>query len=48
MTPKVVYIHKGEHDDPHGLPQQQYLEDSTETECTLYSHTAISSPRQPN
>ena len=41
---KVVYIHKGEHDDPHGLPQQQYLEDSTETQHTLYSHTATSSP----
>ena len=41
---KVVYIHKGEHDDPHGLPQQQYSEGSTETEHTLYSHTAISSP----
>ena len=40
----MVYIHKGEHDDPHGLPQQQYLEGSTETEHTLYSHTAISSP----
>ena len=36
---KVVYIHK-----PHGLPQQQYLEGSTETEHTLYSYTAISSP----
>ena len=42
---KVVYIHKGEHDDPHGLPQQQDLEGSTETEHTLYSHTAISSPK---
>ena len=41
---KVVYIHKGEHDNPHGLPKQQYLEGSTETEHTLYSHTAISSP----
>ena len=40
---KVVYIHKGEHDDPHGLPQQQYLEGSTEIEHTLYSHTSISS-----
>ena len=40
---KVVYIHKGEHDNPHGLPQQQYLEGSTEIEHTLYSHTAISS-----
>ena len=41
---QVVYIPKGEHDDPHGLPQQQYLEGSTETEHTLYSHTAISLP----
>ena len=41
---KVVYIHKGEHDNPHGLPQQQYLEGSTETKHTLYSHTANSSP----
>ena len=42
---KVVYIHKGEHDDPHGLLQQQYLEGSTETKHTLYSHTASSSPK---
>ena len=41
---KAAYIHKREHDDPHGLPQQQYLEGSTEIEHTLYSHTAISSP----
>ena len=41
---KTVYIHKAEHDDPHGLPQQQYLEGSTEIEHTLYPHTAISSP----
>ena len=40
----MVYIHKGEHDDPHGLPQQQDLEGSTEIEHTLYSHTANSSP----
>ena len=40
----MVYIHKGEYDDPHGLPQQQYLEGSTEIKHTLYSHTAISSP----
>ena len=40
----MVYIHKGEHDDPHGLPQQQYLEGSKEIEHTLYSHTTISSP----
>ena len=38
----MVYIHIGEHDDPHGLPQQQYLEGSTEIEHTLYSHTANS------
>ena len=42
---KVVYIHKGEHDNPYGLPQQQYLEDSTEIEHTLCSHTAISPPK---
>ena len=41
---KVVYIHKGEHDNPHGLPQQQDLEGSTEIKHTLYSHTASSSP----
>ena len=36
---QVVYIPKGEHDDPHELPQQQELEGSTEIEQTLYSHT---------
>ena len=41
---KVVYIHKGEHDNPHGLPKQQDLEGSTETEHTLYSHTASCTP----
>ena len=41
---KVVYIHKGEHDDPHELPQQQDLEGSTEIEHTLYSHTYGISP----
>ena len=41
---KVIYIHKGEHENPHGLPQQQDLEGSTETAHTLYSHTASSSP----
>ena len=41
---KVVYIHKGEPDDPHGVPQQQDLEGSTETEHNLYSHTASSTP----
>ena len=36
---QVVYIPKGEHDNPHELPQQQELEGSTEFEHTLYSHT---------
>ena len=36
---QVVYIPKGEHDDPHELPQQQELEGSTEIKHTLYSHT---------
>ena len=37
---QVVYIPKGEHDDPHELPQQE-LEGSTEREHTPYSHTDI-------
>ena len=41
----MVYIHEGEHDDAHGLPQQQDLECSTEIEHTLYSHTDSSSPQ---
>ena len=36
---QVVYIPKGEHDNPHELPQQQELDGSTEIEHTLYSHT---------
>ena len=36
---QVVYIPKGEHDNPHELPQQQDLEGSTKMENTLYSHT---------
>ena len=36
---QVVYIPKGEHDDPHELSQQQDLQGSTEIEHTLYSHT---------
>ena len=36
---QVIYIPKGEHNDPHELPQQQELEGSTEIEHTLYSHT---------
>ena len=39
---KAVYIHNGEHGNPHELPQQQYSEVSTEIEYTLYSHTANS------
>ena len=45
QSQKVVYIPKGECDDPHGLPQQQYSEGSTEIEHTLYSNTAISPPK---
>ena len=41
---KVVYIHKGKHDNPHGLPLQQDLEGSTEIEHMLCSHTDSSSP----
>ena len=36
---QVVYIPKGEHDDPHELSQQQDLEGSPKTDYTLYSHT---------
>ena len=42
---KAVYINKGEHDDPHELPKQQYSEGSTDIEHTLYSHTANSTPQ---
>ena len=42
---QVVYIPKGEHDNPHELPQQQDLEGSTEIEHTLYSHTYSISPK---
>ena len=34
----MVCIPKGEHDDPHELPQQEDLEGSTEIEHTVYSH----------
>ena len=36
---QAVYIPKGEHDDPHELPQQQDLEGSIKIENTFYSHT---------
>ena len=41
----MVYIPKGQHDDPLELPQQQDLEGSTEIEHTLYSHTNSISPK---
>ena len=41
---QVVYIPKGEHDNPHELPKQQELEGSTETEHTLYSHANTITP----
>ena len=36
---QVVYIPKGEQDDPDELPQQQDSESSTKLDHTLYSHT---------
>ena len=45
---QMVYIPKGEHDNPHELPQHQELEGSTEIEQTLYSHPdTISSETNP-
>ena len=41
---QVVYIPKGEHDDPHELPQHQDLEGSTKIDHTLYSHSDIIVP----
>ena len=41
---QVVYIPKGEHDDPHELPQQQDLEGSTKIDHTLYSHSDTKVP----
>ena len=38
---QVVYIPKGEHDDPHELPKQQDLEGSQNIDHTLYSHSDI-------
>ena len=40
----VVYIPKGEHDDPHELPQQQDLEGSTKIDHTLYSYADTITP----
>ena len=36
---QAVYIPKGEHDNPHELPQQQDLEGSPNIDHTLYSHS---------
>ena len=44
---QAVYIPKGEHDDPHELPQQQDLEGSTKTDHMFYSHADIIMP-SPN
>ena len=41
---QVVYIPKGEHDNPHELPQQQDLEGSTKIDHTLYSHSDTTRP----
>ena len=35
---KVVYIHKGEHDNPHGLPQQQDLEGSRNRAHSIFTY----------
>ena len=40
----VVYIPKGEHDNPHELSQQQDLEGSTKIDHTLYSHVDTITP----
>ena len=36
---QVVYLPKGEHDNPHKLPQQHDLEGSTNIDHALYSHS---------
>ena len=41
---QAVYIPKGEHDDPHELPQQQDLESSTKIDHILDSHADTSTP----
>ena len=41
---QVVYIPKGEHDNPHEIPQQQDLEGSTKIDHTLYSHSVTIVP----
>ena len=39
----MVYINKGEHDNPHELPNQTHLEVYMTTEQTMYSHTLTDS-----
>ena len=41
---QAVYIPKGEHDDPHELPQEHDLEGSTNIDHTLYLHSDIIVP----
>ena len=41
---QAVYIPKGEHDDPHELPQQQDLEGFIKLDHTLYSHADTMMP----
>ena len=41
---QVVYIPKGEYDDPHELPKQQDLECSPNIDHTLYSHADTIAP----
>ena len=41
---QVVYIPKGEHDDPHEFPQHQDLEGSPKIDHTLYSHSDTKEP----
>ena len=41
---QAVYIPKGEHDNPHELPQHQDLEGSPKIDHTLYSHSDTIEP----
>ena len=41
---QVVYIPKGEHDNPHELLQQQDLEGSPKIDHTLFSHADTIEP----
>ena len=39
----MVYINKGEHDNPHEFPKQTHLEGSTDNDQMMYSHTTPNS-----